>query len=62
MKTGITLALATALVSTASAADTLITNANGMQVDANGALQHFTGLLVGDDGMTMTAGMPRRLA
>ena len=50
MKTGITLVLATALVSSASAADTLITNANGIQVDANGALQHFTGLLVGDDG------------
>ena len=50
MKTGISLALAMALLSTAAAADTLITNANGVQVDAAGHLQHFTGLLIGDDG------------
>ena len=50
MKTGISLALATALLSTAAAADTLITNANGVQVDAAGHLQRFTGLLIGDNG------------
>ena len=44
------MALATALLSTASAADTLITNANGIQVDSAGRLEHFTGLLVGADG------------
>ena len=31
-------------------ADTLVTNANGIQVDANGKLEHFTGILIGDDG------------
>ncbi len=31
-------------------ADTLIDNANGIQVDAQGKLQHFDGLLIGDDG------------
>ncbi|MCY7338993.1 MAG: amidohydrolase family protein [Sphingomonas bacterium] len=31
-------------------ADTLIDNANGMQVDAQGQLQRFNGLLIGSDG------------
>src|SRR3990170_1792559 len=31
-------------------ADTLIDNANGIQVDAQGKLEHFTGVLIGDDG------------
>ena len=31
-------------------ADTLIDNVNGVQVDASGKLERFTGLLVGDDG------------
>ena len=43
-----TLLLAT--VSTTALADTLIDNANGIQVDAQGKLQRFTGLVVGDDG------------
>ena len=41
------------LASAASApalADTLIDNANGIQVDASGKLQNFDGLLIGDDG------------
>jgi hypothetical protein len=38
------------LLATPASADTLITNANGIQIDATGRLQHFTGLLVGDDG------------
>ena len=47
------LALAAALTflfSSAALADTLIANVNGIQVGADGRLQHFTGLLVGDDG------------
>ncbi|QNN64404.1 amidohydrolase [Sphingomonas rhizophila] len=44
----------TALLATASitpaAADTLIDNANGLQVTANGQLQRFTGVLIGNDG------------
>ena len=47
------IALAALLLSTAAAADTLIDHANGVQVDANGRLQHFTGLLVGDDGKVL---------
>lgn len=43
-------ALAALLVSTSALADTLISNVNGIQVDANGKLDRFTGLLVGDDG------------
>ncbi|MGI8931416.1 MAG: amidohydrolase, partial [Sphingomicrobium sp.] len=39
-----------AAVSTTAMADTLIDNANGIQVDAKGRLQRFNGLIVGDDG------------
>lgn len=48
-----TLALAALLLASTAApawADTLIDNANGMQVDANGKLERFTGILIGDDG------------
>ena len=40
------------LASTAATAfaETLVDNANGMQVDASGKLQQFDGLLIGDDG------------
>ena len=44
------LALAGALLATAANADTLITNANGVQVDGAGHVQHFAGLLIGNDG------------
>lgn len=46
------LALAALLLagSTNAFADTLVTNTNGIQVDANGKLEHFTGILIGDDG------------
>lgn len=44
------LALAAALLSTSAMADTLVHNANGMQVGADGQLQRFGALLVGDDG------------
>ena len=43
-------ALLLASVSTPLLADTLIDNANGIQVDANGKLQRFTGLVIGKDG------------
>jgi predicted amidohydrolase YtcJ len=44
------LAIAASILSTAAAADTLVDHVNGIQVDARGKLQHFTGLLIGDDG------------
>jgi predicted amidohydrolase YtcJ len=46
-------ALAALLLASTAApalADTLIANANGIQVDANGKLERFTGILIGDDG------------
>lgn len=43
-------ALLLAFVGTPALADTLIDNANGIQVDAAGKLQRFSGLVVGDDG------------
>jgi len=44
------LALIAALLASPASAETLISNVNGVQVGADGKLQHFTGLLVGDDG------------
>jgi hypothetical protein len=44
------LALTALLASTASLADTLVDNANGIQVDDAGRIQRFDGLLIGDDG------------
>jgi predicted amidohydrolase YtcJ len=44
------LALAAALLSTSALADTLVSNVNGIQVGADGQLQHFGSLLIGDDG------------
>jgi hypothetical protein len=44
------LALVAALFASPAGSETLISNANGIQVDADGKLQHFTGLLIGDDG------------
>ena len=43
-------ALIAALLATPAWPDTLVTNANGVEVDAAGQLQHFTGLLIGNDG------------
>ena len=34
----------------AASANTLVINANGIQADAQSRLQHFTGILIGDDG------------
>jgi predicted amidohydrolase YtcJ len=46
------LIVAALLATAATAADarTLVTNANGYTLDTMGRLQHFTGLLIGDDG------------
>jgi len=43
------LALA-ALLSSSAWADTLVTNANGIAVDDQSRIEHFSGLLIGDDG------------
>jgi hypothetical protein len=55
-------ALFGALFASSSLADTLVTNANGIEVDASGHLEHFTGLLIGNDGKVvrmLQAGEPR---
>ena len=44
------LALALALLPSPLIADTLIRNVNGIQVGADGKLQHFNALVIGDDG------------
>ena len=49
MKTAL-LAITAAFLSSAGTADTLIANVNGIQVDAQSRLQHFSGILIGDDG------------
>src|SRR5918997_2387101 len=43
-------ALSIALLASPALADTLIHNANGIQVGADGKLQRFESLLIGDDG------------
>jgi predicted amidohydrolase YtcJ len=43
-----------ALLSTSALADTLVTNVNGIQVGADGQLQHFIGLIIKDDGKVRT--------
>lgn len=56
------LALVAALLSSPAWSDTLIDHANGIQVDAQGHIQRFAGLLVGDDGKVLrllTAGDAR---
>jgi predicted amidohydrolase YtcJ len=44
------LAVAATLLASPARPDTLIEHANGIQVDAGSNVQHFTGLLIGDDG------------
>jgi len=44
------IALVAALSASAASADTLINNINGIQATADGKLQHFKALVVGDDG------------
>ena len=50
MKTPLFLALIAALLTSPAFADTLIDNVNGIQVDAAGHLQRFTGIVIGKDG------------
>ncbi len=49
MRTSI-LAIAAGLVAWPAAADTLVTNVNGIQAGADGKLQHFRALTITDDG------------
>ena len=42
--------LIAALLASPALSDTLVEHANGIQADAAGRLQHFTGLLIGSDG------------
>jgi predicted amidohydrolase YtcJ len=44
------LALAAALLASPAWSDTLVSNVNGIQVGADGKLQHFRALTIGDDG------------
>lgn len=44
------IALAATLIASSAAADTLVTNVNGIQVGADGKLQHFRALTITDDG------------
>ena len=56
------IAFAMALIASPALPDTLISNVNGIDVDANGKLQHFGSLLIGDDGrvkQVMTPPSPR---
>ena len=45
-----TIGLLCASATTPALADTLITNTNGIQIDTNGKLDRFTGILIGTDG------------
>ena len=56
------LALAAALLASPLSADTLVSNVNGIQVGADGKIQHFGSFLIGDDGrvkQVMTQASPR---
>src|SRR4051812_5028775 len=44
------IAIAAALVATAASADSLIENVNGIQVGPDGKLQHFTAVLIDNNG------------
>lgn len=46
----LTAGAATSILSAPARADTLIDNVDGVTLDGTGAVSHFTGLLVGDDG------------
>ncbi|MEO7410751.1 MAG: amidohydrolase family protein [Sphingomicrobium sp.] len=47
------IALAAGLPAGPALADTLVDNVNGMQIDASGKLERFTGILIGDDGKVL---------
>src|SRR5437879_13001012 len=50
----ILLLLSAALLGSSAVADTLVTNINGIQAGDHGDLQHFSDLIVGDDGKVRT--------
>lgn len=54
----------TALLSTSALADTLVTNVNGIQVGSDGQVQHFSALIVANDGKvkTILTGAPPPIA
>jgi len=56
------LALALALLASTASANTLIDNVNGIQVGADGKLEHFNRLLIGDDGKVIQTIAPNVLA
>jgi predicted amidohydrolase YtcJ len=58
------IALSAALLASPAWSDTLVTNVNGIQVDEHGGLQHFSGLIVGEDGKvrTVLTGAPPPIA
>ncbi len=47
------IALTAALLASPASAATVIDHANGIQADSAGRIEHFTGLLVGDDGKVL---------
>jgi predicted amidohydrolase YtcJ len=44
------IALCAVLLATSAGADTLVINANGVQADAQSRVEHFDGILIGNDG------------
>jgi predicted amidohydrolase YtcJ len=50
------IAIAAVLLAAPASADTLITNVNGIQVGADGKLQHFGALLIDDNGRVRSVG------
>jgi predicted amidohydrolase YtcJ len=50
MKPPLPIALTAALLASPAGADTLVYNANGVQVDGYGHVSHFHGFVIGDDG------------
>jgi predicted amidohydrolase YtcJ len=53
MKRTATLALVAALLASPAWSTTVINNVNGIQAGADGELQHFSGLVIGDDGKVL---------
>lgn len=56
------IALTAALLSSAALGNTLIDNANGMQVGSDGKLQRFNRLVIGDDGKVVATLAPNERA
>jgi len=52
------IALVAALLATPALSETLVSNVNGIQVRTDGTLQHFNGLLIGDNGRVVRTFSP----